>query len=215
MDIVALLGAVMGLGFISGINLYATILAIGLALRFNLFTPPEYLQELTVLGHPYVLIPAGIAFVAEFFADKIPWVDSVWDSFHTFIRPIGAVVILAAGVTDLPPAVEVGLVILCGSVALLSHSTKAGTRVVANHSPEPFTNTLLSLTEDAITIVGAWLLFSHPVILFCIVLVFVLAALWILPKLYRLVRRQIGRVRDVFRNASRRIRGQDPISEQP
>lgn len=215
MDIVALLGAVMGLGFISGINLYATILAIGLALQFNLFTPPAYLQELEVLSHPYVLIPAGLAFIVEFFADKIPWVDSVWDSFHTFIRPVGAVVIMAASVTDLPPAVEVGLVILCGSVALLSHSTKSGTRVVANHSPEPFSNTILSLAEDAIALIGAWLLFSHPILLFCIVLVFVLAALWILPKLYRLVRRQVSRVRDVFRNASRRIRGESPLSEQP
>jgi hypothetical protein len=182
MEIIALLGAVMGVGFISGINLYATILALGLAIRFDFFTPPEYLQELEVLAHPYVLVPAGIAFIAEFFADKVPWV---------------------------------GLILLCGGVAFLSHSTKAGTRLVANHSPEPFTNSALSLAEDAVAITGAWLIFSHPVILFCIVLIFVLAALWILPKLYRLVRRQIGRVCGVFRNASRRVRGQAPLSEQP
>jgi hypothetical protein len=215
MEIIALLGAVMGVGFISGINLYATILALGLAIRFDFFTPPEYLQELEVLAHPYVLVPAGIAFIAEFFADKVPWVDSVWDSFHTLIRPIGAIVIIAASATDLHPAAEVGLILLCGGVAFLSHSTKAGTRLVANHSPEPFTNSALSLAEDAVAITGAWLIFSHPVILFCIVLIFVLAALWILPKLYRLVRRQIGRVCGVFRNASRRVRGQAPLSEQP
>lgn len=215
MDIVALLGAVMGLGFISGINLYATILAIGLGLQFNLFTPPAYLQELEVLGHPYVLIPAGIAFIAEFFADKIPWVDSVWDSFHTFIRPIGAIVIVAASATDLPPAVEVGLIILCGGVALLSHSTKAGTRLAANHSPEPFSNTILSLAEDAITLIGAWLLFSHPIILFCIVLVFVLLALWLLPKVFRLVAGQIARVRQFYRNGFRRLRGEPVIGNQP
>jgi hypothetical protein len=215
MDIVALLGAVMGLGFISGINLYATILAIGLGLQFNLFTPPAYLQELEVLGHPYVLIPAGIAFVAEFFADKIPWVDSVWDSFHTFIRPIGAIVIVAASATDLPPAVEVGLIILCGGVAFLSHSTKAGTRLVANHSPEPFSNTILSLAEDAIALIGAWLLFSHPILLFCIVLVFVLLALWLLPKVFRLVAGQIARVRQFYRNGFRRLRGGPVMGDQP
>jgi len=161
-----------------------------------------------VIGQPYVLIPAGIAFVAEFFADKIPWVDSVWDSFHTFIRPIGAILIVAASVTDLPPAVEVGLVILCGGVAFLSHSTKAGTRLVANHSPEPFTNSALSLTEDAVALTGAWLVFAHPVILFCIVGVFVLASLWLLPKLFRLIRKQIGRVREFFRNGFRRMQGE-------
>jgi hypothetical protein len=216
-DIIALLGAIMGLGFISGINLYATILALGLALQFEFFTPPPYLQELEVLGHPYVLIPAGIAFVAEFFADKIPWVDSVWDSFHTFIRPAGAIVIVAASATDLPPAVEVGLIILCGGVALLSHSTKAGTRLVANHSPEPFSNTILSLAEDAIAIIGAWLLFSHPILLFCIVLVFVLFALWLLPKVFRLAARQIARVRQFFRNGFRRVRGEgEPVmGDQP
>ena len=209
MDIIALLGAVMGVGFISGINLYATVLALGLAIQFQFFTPPPYLQELEVLGHPYVLIPAGIAFIAEFFADKIPWVDSVWDSFHTLIRPIGAILIVGASATDLHPAAEVGLIILCGGVAFLSHSTKAGTRLVANHSPEPFTNSALSLAEDAVALTGAWLIFAHPVILFCIVVVFVLASLWLLPKLFRLIRKQIGRVREFFRNGFRRMQGEN------
>ncbi len=213
MDIVALLGTVMGLGFISGINLYATILALGLAIRFDFFTPPPYLQQLEVLAHPYVLIPAAIAFTAEFFADKIPWVDSAWDVFHTVIRPIGAVVIVATSATDLPPAVKVGLIILCGSVALLSHSTKAGTRLVVNHSPEPFTNSAVSLTEDAVTFVGAWLFFSHPIILFGIVMVFICFALWLLPKVFRLIRRQITRLREFFRNGFRRARGQTAYGE--
>lgn len=215
MEILALLGTVMGLGFISGINLYATVLAIGLGIRFNLFDPAPPFEQLEVLGHPYVLIPAAIAFTAEFFADKIPWIDSAWDSFHTIIRPVGAIIIAAAALADLDPAAEVGLVILCGGVAFLSHSTKAGTRLVANHSPEPFSNTILSLTEDAVAFIGAWLIFAHPIVLLGVVALFLALSLWLLPKFIRLIARQIARVRRAFRSTMQRILRAPTRTEHP
>ena len=214
MEILALLGTAMGLGFISGINLYATVLAIGLGIRFSLFDPAPPFEQLEVLAHPYVLIPAAIAFAAEFFADKIPWIDSIWDSFHTIIRPVGAIVIAAAALTDMDPAAEVGLVILCGGIAFLSHSTKAGTRLVANHSPEPFSNTILSLTEDAVAFIGAWLIFAHPIVLFGIVAVFLALSLWLLPKIFRLAARQLARLRQSFRSAIGYLRRTPPRAEQ-
>ncbi|MCC6699658.1 MAG: DUF4126 domain-containing protein [Candidatus Hydrogenedentes bacterium] len=207
MEILTLLGTALGLGFISGLNLYATVLAIGLGIRLGFFDPAPPFDQLEVLAHPYVLIPAAIAFTLEFFADKVPWVDSFWDSFHTIIRPVGAIVIAAAAITDLDPAIEVGLVILCGGVAFLSHTTKAGTRLAANHSPEPFSNILLSLAEDAIAFIGAWLIFAHPIVLLTLVVLFVALALWLLPKLIRLIARQVSRVRLAFRSTMGRIRG--------
>lgn len=215
MEILTLLGTALGLGFISGLNLYATVLAIGLGIRLGLFDPAPPFEQLEVLAHPYVLIPAAIAFTVEFFADKVPWVDSFWDSFHTIIRPVGAVIIAAAALTDLDPAVEIGLVILCGGVAFLSHTTKAGTRLVANHSPEPVSNIVLSLAEDAIAFVGAWLVFAHPIVLLALVAVFVALSLWLLPKFVRLIVRQLARVRQVLRAAAQKIRGATTRAEHP
>ncbi|MCC6489543.1 MAG: DUF4126 domain-containing protein, partial [Candidatus Hydrogenedentes bacterium] len=145
----------------------------------------------------------------------IPWVDSFWDSFHTVIRPLGAVIIAAAALTDLDPAIEVGLVILCGGVAFLSHTTKAGTRLAANHSPEPVSNVLLSLAEDFIAFIGAWLIFAHPIVLLAIVALFIALSLWLLPKLIRLIARQMGRVRRAFRSAAQKIRGATARAEHP
>jgi hypothetical protein len=135
-----------------------------------------------------VLIAAGLAYLTEFFADKIPLVDSVWDSFHTFIRPMGAAILAAAVLGDINPVLKLTLIILCGGVALASHSSKAAARIVVNHSPEPFTNIGISLAEDAFAPFGVWLSLRHPTVVLSLVLLFLGGFLWVMPRVFRSVR---------------------------
>jgi hypothetical protein len=190
-DTLELIGSTMGLGFVAGVRLYATILTLGLAIRFGWFHPGPMAEPLRVLAEPMVLIAAGVACAIEFFADKVPWVDSIWDSFHAFIRPIGAIVVSAAVLGSFDPALKVTLIILCGGVAFASHSTKAATRLLINHSPEPFSNVAMSLAEDALVPFGVWLSLRHPQIVFALVLIFLMVFLWIAPKVFRAVRLQL------------------------
>lgn len=198
MDTIDLIGSTMGLGFVAGFRLYATILALGLAIRFDWLHLGAAAQPLHVLAHPAVLIAAGVAAVVEFFADKIPWVDSFWDSFHTIIRPIGAVVVAATVLGPIDPALKLTLIILCGGMAFASHSTKAATRLAVNHSPEPFTNIGASLAEDVFAPFGIWLSLSHPLFTLGLVIVFLGAFIWIMPKIVRMIRSRIARVRRWF-----------------
>jgi Domain of unknown function (DUF4126) len=194
METIALIGSTMGLGFVAGIRLYATVLALGLAIRFNLLHLATVAEPLRVLGHPAVLIAAGLAYLAEFFADKIPWIDTVWDSFHTFIRPIGAAVLAATALGNINPALKLTLAILCGGVAFASHSSKAAARVAVNHSPEPFTNIGISLAEDVFAPFGVWLSLSHPVVVLSLVLAFLGAFVWMMPKVFRSIRLELAAV---------------------
>jgi len=196
MEALTLLGGILGIGFVSGLNLYATVVAVGLIVRLNLAAIPESLGGLEVLGHPTVMIVAGVLFGIEFFADKIPWVDSTWDSVHTLIRPVGAAVVGGYALTGTDPAVETALALACGGVALTSHATKASTRVVANASPEPFSNAFLSVFEDVIVVVGIGLIFFLPLLMLALVVIFLLFFLWLTPKFYR-----------IFRGAWRKLRG--------
>lgn len=188
MDTIALLGSTMGLGMVAGVRLYATVLTVGLGVRFGLFTLNPELSRLSALTNPYVLVAAGIAFLFEFFADKIPWVDSLWDSIHTFIRPIGGAVLGVTAIGTLEPTTSIVIGILCGGTALSSHLTKAGTRILVNHSPEPFSNIALSLFEDVFAFIGVWLCIDHPAFMFGIVVLFLFVFFWIAPKLFRLIR---------------------------
>ena len=198
METIALIGSVMGIGFVSGINLYATVLTVGLCVRFQVFGIPEGMGDLEVLAHPYVLWTAGILFAVEFIADKIPYVDSLWDVLHTFIRPVAGAILGAtmAGYGD--PALAAIAFLLAGGVAFTSHATKATTRVAVNHSPEPFSNWILSIVEDIVAIVGAVLAFLFPMVALIAVLLFVLVALWLLPKIVRALREQFARVRRIL-----------------
>jgi hypothetical protein len=135
-----------------------------------------------------VLIASGAACFVEFFADKVPWVDSLWDSFHTFIRPIGAVLLASAALGNFDPAVRATLMILCGGVALASTGSKASTRLAVNHSPEPFSNIGLSLIEDALIPVGLWISLKHPEVAMALVSIFLGFFLWFAPKIFRTVR---------------------------
>jgi hypothetical protein len=195
MDTIALLGSALGLSFVAGVRLYATVLAVGLGVWFGFLHLHPSLRGLEVLAHPAVLITAGIAFVAEFISDKIPWFDSLWDSVHTFIRPVGAALLGAAALGDLDPMVRTVLALACGGVALTSHSSKAATRVAVNHSPEPFSNLALSLAGDVAVPVGVWMAISHPVLMLGFVLValviFAILARWIWRR-FRSVLSRIG-----------------------
>lgn len=199
MEALALLGTLFGLGFTSGLNLYATVLTVGLVVNLHLVDLPERLAALEALGHPTVMIVAGILFAIEFVADKVPWVDSTWDSVHTIIRPVGAAVMGGYALTGTDPATQTALALACGGVALTSHATKASTRVMVNASPEPFSNSFLSIFEDVAVVIGIGLTFLMPLLMLALVVVFLLIFIWFAPKFYRVLRGALGRIRSIFR----------------
>ena len=211
MDAITTLGTLLGLAFVSGVRLYSTILVVGLGLRWEFFTLPPALSSLEVLGETPILLLAGAIYTIEFVADKIPWVDSLWDSVHTFIRPLGAGVLAATAMGDVSPAVKLGAALLCGGVALSSHSTKAGTRIVANHSPEPFSNIGLSLAEDGIVLGGVWLAVNYPLVALGAVVAGVALAIWLIPKIIRLVRREAMGLRDLATGQWNRLAGRPVV----
>ncbi len=183
MDSLATIAIALGAGWASGLNAYAAALVLGAAQRFGVLTLPHDLQ---VLASPWVMAVAGLLFVLNFFADKIPYVDSVNDALHTFVRvPAGA--LLAYGAAgQLSPEVAVIVGLLGGTLAAGTHVAKAGTRAILNASPEPFSNIAASLAEDVSVFGGLILAISHPITFLCILAVFVVALIWLLPKLIRL-----------------------------
>ena len=158
----------MGFAFAAGINLYASVAILGLAGRYGwVELPPQF----DVFNHDWVIAAALAMYVIEFIADKVPWVDSVWDSVHTAIRPVGGALIAVAAMGDASPAME-GLIALAGgTLAAGTHLTKAGTRAVANTSPEPFTNWILSFSEDIFVVGLGFLALQYPVAAFVVVAV--------------------------------------------
>lgn len=193
MEYLATIGALMGLAFTSGLRLYSTLLALGLGVRFGVLTLPPSLADLRVLAETPVLVVLALVYCIEFVADKVPWVDSMWDLVHTFIRPLGAAFLAAAAVGDLDPIAKTMVAILCGGIALSSHSAKAGTRVVANHSPEPFSNIGLSLAEDGVVLGGVWLAIQYPLVALAVVAILVALVVWTVPKLVRAMARRFAR----------------------
>jgi hypothetical protein len=189
MDTVQLLGSALGLGLLAGIRLYATVLILGLIARFHWFDLPSGLD---VLGHTWVLATAGAACAIEFLADKIPWLDTMWDTVHTFIRPVGAALLGAAAFQEADPALKMVIALLCGGVAFGGHSSKAATRFAVNHSPEPFSNWALSLFEDAVVPVGIWIAVSHPLIAFVLVAIFLVIFFWMFRTIFRFFRKRFN-----------------------
>lgn len=188
MHILEQLGVALGLATLAGVNLYLTVLLTGLAVRFDLLNLAAQYQQLEVLSHPAVLIVAGILFCLEFFADKIPWVDSMWDGVHTFIRPVGGVLLGLTALGDMPVYVQVAAALVAGGAALTTHSAKAGTRLLINHSPEPVTNITMSVTEDVAVVGGTALTLLNPV-LGLMVFASILLVLWLLfPRIWRGIR---------------------------
>ena len=195
MEVVPTIALTMGVGWASGINLYATICMLGiLGSTGNLALPPELL----VVQEPLVIGVAGLMYVIEFFADKIPGVDTGWDALHTFIRiPAGA--ILAAGaVGELGAGAELAAALAGGTLAAGSHAAKAGSRALINTSPEPFTNWTASVAEDVAVVGGLWTALHYPVLFLLALALFVAAVLWLLPKLWRGLQRVVAHLRRTF-----------------
>ncbi|MEZ5402904.1 MAG: DUF4126 domain-containing protein [Bryobacteraceae bacterium] len=192
MELLQTLGSALGLGFLSGFRLYATVLAAGLAIRFHLLSLNQEMSALSVLADWKVIAAAGAACAIEFLADKIPWVDSAWDSIHTVIRPVAAVMLAGAALGDTDPVFKTILSLLAGSVALTAHSAKAATRLAVNHSPEPFTNVALSLAEDVAAPVGLWLVWEHPMWFLAGLGVFLVFFAIFAPIIWRMVRLEMA-----------------------
>jgi len=168
MDALIFLGRTLGFSFAAGINLYATVALLGLASRYGwVALPPEY----QVFDNSWIIGTALFLYAIEFFADKIPWIDSAWDTLHTFIRPLGGALIALTALGDASPAMETMVALLGGTVAASTHFTKAGTRVVANASPEPFSNWFLSMGEDVFVVGLGFLALKYPIAALAVVAV--------------------------------------------
>jgi len=178
----------LGAGWASGINLYATMLVLGwMGMNGQAELPPG----LEILSNPMVMGAAGLMFVVEFFADKVPGLDSLWDALHTFIRiPAGALMAAAAAQgLDMGGAGELLGLILGGGLATTSHVSKASSRALINTSPEPVTNWTASLSEDAAVLGGLWTALNHPWLFVLLLILFILLAIWLLPKIWRLLKK--------------------------
>ncbi len=189
------LGILAGSSWGSGVNLYLTIAALGIAHRMSLITLPG---NLAMLDQYPVIGLAIILYLVEFVADKIPLIDSIWDSVHTIIRPVGGAALGYLAMGNYGPLAQIPAALASGSIALDSHLTKATTRVAINTSPEPFTNSIASVVED-ISVGGMlFLIMGHPVIATILVLVFILLSLWFLKKMFRFMKA-------IFRPSNRRL----------
>jgi len=183
MDIVQTIAIGAGLAWASGMRLYAVMFATGLLAHFGMVSLPN---DLTVLSHPLVLGASGLMFFVEFFADKIPGVDSLWDALHTFIRiPAGALLAAASLGLHADPAIVLAAGILGGTLASSSHFAKAGSRALINTSPEPFSNWAASFSEEALVGAGLWLAFTHAWLFLGLLLLMVLGSFWLIGRLWR------------------------------
>ena len=187
MDLLASIGRTLGFSFAAGINLYATIAILGLASRFGWVALPE---QYRVFDNNWIIGIALALYVIEFVADKIPWLDSAWDTVHTVIRPIGGAAIAVATLGHASPGTQTLVALLGGALATSTHLTKAGTRAVANASPEPFTNWILSFAEDGFVVGLSALALAYPAAAAIVVLVCLAGIVAFLTWIVRVVRRR-------------------------
>lgn len=207
-SVIATIALTMGTAWASGINLYATLAMLGiLGATGNIVLP----ETLTVLQDPVVIIAACLMYCVEFFADKTPGVDTGWDVIHSFIRIPAGVVLSAAAVGDVTPALAVAAGILGGTVTATSHMVKAGSRVLINTSPEPFSNWAASVTEDVAVVGGLWTALNYPLVFIVGFLVFLLLAIWLLPKIWRGIKLLLQKIQGIFA----RDQPQPPTPPQP
>ncbi|HQV04299.1 MULTISPECIES: DUF4126 domain-containing protein [unclassified Novosphingobium] len=189
LGIMEILGIAGSVSLLSGWRLYLTVLATGLAMRYNVLPLPEHLASLQVLANPWVMGIAGLAAFMEFFADKVVWLDSVWDTVHTFIRPIGGALLALAVIDPADPATQAIAFILGGGASLLAHGGKASARAVVNTSPEPFSNIAVSAVEDVATTGLLYLAYSHPVAAGVVAAVLLVLAIVLMVIAWRVLRR--------------------------
>ncbi len=193
LGIVEVLGLAGSISLLSGWRLYLSIVATGLAMRSNLLPLPEHLASLQVLASPWVLGAAGFAALAEFFADKVAWLDSIWDTVHTLIRPIGGALLTLAIVDPSDPATQAVAFILGGGGALLAHGGKAGARAVVNASPEPVSNVVVSTAEDVVTGGLLYATYQYPLAAGAIAALLLAAAIGLLLIARRMFKRVFGK----------------------
>lgn len=192
MEWIATLGRTMGFSFAAGINLYATVAILGLASRYNWVTLPD---QYRAFDNDLIIAAALGLYVVEFIVDKIPWFDSLWDTVHTAIRPLGGAVIAVMTLGEASATTEVLVALLGGSLAAGTHFSKAGTRAIANTSPEPFSNWILSLGEDAFVVTLGLIALKFPVIAALVVIAGVIVIVMFAAVLVRAIRRRWGRSR--------------------
>jgi hypothetical protein len=190
MDLLIALGRTLGFSFAAGVNLYATVAILGLASRYHwVDLPPQF----AVFDNNFVIGVAIVLYIVEFIADKVPWVDTLWDSVHTAIRPIGGALVAVATLGDASPGLQGLVALLGGTVAASSHLTKAGTRAIANTSPEPFSNWLLSIVEDVFVLGLGYVALQYPLVALAIVLALLVIIMAFAVVLFRAARRRFGR----------------------
>jgi hypothetical protein len=190
MNPIETLGLALGAGFSSGLNLYATVATLGLLQRFGVLRLPPGLRA---LAHPWVLGIAIALYLLEFFADKIPYFDTIWDAIHTFIRPPAAAILAYAAAGAAPSEWRWGAALIAGGVALTSHGAKTSTRAAVNTSPEPFSNWILSFGEDLLAVWLTWMATAHPLATTIIVAALVALSIFLLYHLFRFARRAFRR----------------------
>lgn len=194
MNPIETLALVLGTGFSSGLNIYATVATLGLLQRFGVIHLPGQLQ---VLSHPMVLGIALGLYLIEFLADKVPYIDSIWQGVHTFIRPPAAALLAFSVTVAAAEPWRWAAALLAGSIALTSHGTKASARAAANMSPEPFSNWALSFGEDLLAVWLTWFATAHPAIAVIVVVVLVVLSLFLLHYLFRFLRRTFRKLAEI------------------
>jgi hypothetical protein len=191
------LGTAAGLGWASGVRLYAVLFFLGLLQLTGVYTLPG---ELEMLANPWAVGASGFMFLTEFLADKIPGFDSTWDAVHTFVRIPAGALLAAAAVAGGDPGMGIAAGLLGGTIAAGSHFTKASSRALINTSPEPFSNWAASFTEDVFSVAVLWAAIKFPLLVLGFVLLFMLAAIWLLPRLWHGLRRVFGSIRQLISN---------------
>src|SRR5436189_4644924 len=191
MEKLDLLAVALGLAALAGINLYLTVFVTGLAIHFHwIALAPQY-QSLDVLGNPWIITVAGVLYFLQFFADKIPWLDSAWDAVHTLIRPIGGALLAIQALGHTTPTFDLLLVLLAGGTSLVTHTVKASSRLIANSSPEPFSNVGLSVAEDLVVFGGLALIHYNPILALSLFAFAMAAVLYFAPKILRSMKARI------------------------
>jgi hypothetical protein len=185
------LAIALGLAALAGVNLYLTVFVTGLAIHFHWINLGPQYQSLEILANPWIIAIAGVLYFLEFFADKIPWVDSIWDAVHTIIRPIGGAVLALQVLGHPNPAFATIVALLGGGTSLVSHTAKAATRLAANTSPEPFSNIALSVGEDVAVVAGLTLIYHNPLIALAVFVLAMAAFLYFAPKILRATRAKV------------------------
>jgi hypothetical protein len=191
MDAITSFALASGLSWASGLRLYLTVFFIGLLSKYSYIHLPESLH---ILSNPVVIGVAGLLAVIEFLADKIPYVDSAWDSIQTFVRVPACALLAMGAINSIDPVIASVAALLGGSLTAMTHATKAGSRAIINTSPEPFSNITTSFGEEGLVLGGGWLALMHPMVFIGVLIFFVFVMLWLLPKLWRGIQSILGNI---------------------